>query len=80
VLVRIAEPTGDRSIVPAGRRYLLRLRVYRPIGVTVDGHGELPRHPGPDSAGPGWWVDGEGFTLVRLPAQPAYAVTVRTTT
>ena len=34
VRVRIAAPTGDRSIVPAGRRYLLRLRVYRPIGVT----------------------------------------------
>ena len=53
---------------------------YRPLGVSVEGHGDVPRHGGPDAAGPGWWVDDEGFTLVRLPAQPVAAVTVRTTT
>ena len=66
--------------MPAGRRYLLRLRVDRPAAVTVEGRGELPRTPGPARRGPGWWVDGEGFTLVRLPDQPAATVTVRTTT
>ena len=70
--VRIGEPAGDRSLVPAGRRYLLRLRVDRPAAVAVDGHGDLPRREGPGPEGPGWWVDGEGFTLVRLPA-PARA-------
>jgi alpha-glucosidase (family GH31 glycosyl hydrolase) len=80
VTVRIGEPVGDRSIVPAARRYLLRLRLDRPTSVAVDGHGELTRRTGPGSGGAGWWVDGEGFTLVRLPAQPAATVTVRATT
>jgi hypothetical protein len=66
--------------VPAGRRYMLRLRMDRPVSVTVEGRGELPRHAGPDAAGAGWWIDGEGFTLVRLPDQPTATVTVRTTT
>ena len=30
--VHIGEPAGDRSVVPAGRRYLLRLRIDRPTG------------------------------------------------
>ena len=80
VVVRIDAPAGDRSVIPAGRRYLLRLRISRPLAVSVDGHGELTKRAGPEPAEPGWWVDGEGFTLVRLPAQPAAVVTVRTTT
>ncbi len=80
MVVRIGQPAGDPSVVPAGRRYVLRLRIDRPAAVTVEGRGELPKLAGPGAAGAGWWVDGEGFTLVRLPAQPAYAVTVRTTT
>jgi len=80
VTVRIGDPVGDRSVVPAGRRYLLRLRVDRPTSVTVDDHGELPRRAGPGPAGAGWWVDGEGFALVRLPDRPAATVTIRTTT
>jgi alpha-glucosidase (family GH31 glycosyl hydrolase) len=80
VAVRIGEPVGDRSMVPAGRRYLVQLRVDRPVSVAVDGHGELPRRAGPGSGGAGWWVDAEGFTLVRLPDRPAASVTVRTTT
>ena len=78
VTVRVGEPVGDRSLVPAGRCYLLRLRVDGPTAVAVGGHGDLPRRDGPGPAGPGWWVDGEGFTLVRLPHQPAATVTVRT--
>jgi hypothetical protein len=52
----------------------------RPVSVTVDGRGELPRHAGPGAAGAGWWSDGEGFALVRLPDQPTATVTVTTTT
>jgi alpha-D-xyloside xylohydrolase len=80
VTVRIGAPAGDRSVLPAARRYVLRLRVDTPVGVTVDGHGELPRRagPGPDTAG--WGVDAEGFTLVRLPGQPAIRATIRTRT
>jgi hypothetical protein len=77
VTVRIGEPTGDRSVVPAGRRYLLRLRMDEPASVAVDGHGELARRAGPGPGDGGWWVDAEGFTLVRLPARPPGAVTVR---
>jgi alpha-glucosidase len=80
VVVRIDAPAGDRSVIPAGRRYLLRLRISRSLAVSVDGHGELTKRAGPEPVEPGWWVDGEGFTLVRLPALPAAVVTVRTTT
>jgi alpha-glucosidase (family GH31 glycosyl hydrolase) len=77
VTVRIGEPVGERSVVPAGRRYLLRLRVDRPTSVSVDGRGDLPRHAGPGPAEAGWWLDDEGFTLVRLLDRPAATVTVR---
>ena len=66
------------SVVPAGRHYLLQLRVEAPTAVSVDGHGELPRRTGPGGAG--WWVDDAGFTRVRLPDRPAGTVTVRATT
>jgi hypothetical protein len=80
VTVRIGDPVGDRSVVPAGRRYLLRLRVDRPTSVGVDGQGDLPRHAGPGPAEAGWWLDDEGFTLVRLLDRPVATVTVRTMT
>jgi alpha-glucosidase len=80
VMVRIGQPAGDPSVVPAGRRYMLRLRMDRPVSVTVEGRGALPRHAGPGAAGAGWWIDGKGFTLVRLPDQPTATVTVGTTT
>jgi hypothetical protein len=78
VTVRIGEPAGDRSVVPPGRRYVLRLRVDRPARVAVDGHGDLPRREGPETGTASWWVDAEGFTLVRLPAQPAVRATIQT--
>src|SRR5260370_1193542 len=68
VTVRIGEPTGDRSVVPASRRYRLELASGpRPGAVTVDGLGELPRRASPDASGPGWWGDARGVTAVRLP-------------
>ena len=76
VTVRIAEPVGARSVIPAGRRYLLRMRMETPRSVTVEGHGPLPRRAGPSESGPGWWVDDPGFVVVRLPAQAASIVTV----
>ena len=49
-IVRIGQPTGDPSVMPAGRRYVLRLRMDRPAAVTVEGRGELPRQAGPGAA------------------------------
>lgn len=76
VTLRIAEPEGHRSVVPADRRYLLRMRMDPPISVTVDGHGTLPRHTGPDRKGPGWWLEEPGFVAVRLPMQLASTATL----
>src|SRR5439155_1184664 len=71
VTVRIGEPVGDRSVVPAGRRYLIRLRIDGARTVTVEGHGPLQRLNGPSQDGSGWWEDGPGFIVVRPPRQPA---------
>jgi alpha-glucosidase len=77
VTVRISEPAGDRSVVPAGRRYLLQLRSDPPAAVVLDGHGALPRLPGPSPETAGWWVDGPGFVGIRLPPRPAATLVVR---
>jgi hypothetical protein len=78
VTVQIGEAQGDRSVVPAGRRYLLEVRMDLPGVITVAGHGELPRLTGPDQTGAGWWADARGFTSVRLPdAAPPLTVTLR---
>src|SRR5262249_5062590 len=76
VTLRIAEPEGDRSVVPATRRYLLQMRMDVPLSVAVEGHGTLTRYMGSDGAGPGWWVDEPGFVTVRLPAQLASTTTL----
>ncbi len=69
VAVRIDAPRGDRSVVSAGRRYLLRLRLERPAAVTVEGAGELSS-TGRDAGLPGWWMDDAGFLYIRPPAGP----------
>jgi alpha-glucosidase len=75
--VRIGEPAGDRSQVPPDRRYVIRMRLDRPAdAVGLAGHGPLPRRPGPAEGTAGWWVDADGFTVVRLPAQPAAIVEI----
>jgi alpha-glucosidase len=76
VTVRIGEARGDRSVVPAGRRYLLEVRMDLPHAVSVAGRGELPRLAGRDQSGAGWWADARGFTGVRLPDQSAPPLTV----
>lgn len=76
VTVRIGEPTGDRSVIPAGRHYLIRIRLDRTTAVRVQGHGALPRVTGPAEEAAGWWVDGDGFTVIRLPPQPAATVEI----
>ena len=76
VTVRIGEAQGDRSVVPAGRRYLLEVRMDPPHAVGVAGHGELPRLAGRDQSGAGWWVDARGLIDVRLPDQSAPPLTV----
>ena len=76
VTVRIGEPAGDRSVVPAGRRYLIRIRIDGPVAVSVADHGALPRVAGPTEGAAGWWVDADGFTGIRLPPQPAATVEI----
>jgi alpha-glucosidase (family GH31 glycosyl hydrolase) len=80
VTVRVGPTAGPRGVLPAGRRYVLQLRLGGPAAVTLEGRGELPRLAGGEGTGAGWWEDGQGFTLVRLPAQPAAVVTIRATT
>jgi alpha-glucosidase (family GH31 glycosyl hydrolase) len=78
VTVRIGEPVGARSVIPAGRRYLIRIRIDGPRSVDVTGHGPIPRRDGP-SEDAGWWEDGSGFTVIRLPGRPALTVTIART-
>ena len=66
VTVRIGSPTGDPSVVPAARRYLIRLRLERPSAVDVEGVGALVA-TGSDAAPPGWWMDDAGFLCIRPP-------------
>ena len=78
VTVRIGEPVGARSVIPAGRRYLIRIRIDGPRSVDVTGHG--PIHDGTARAtDAGWWEDGSGFTVIRLPGRPALTVTIART-
>jgi len=76
VTVRISEPVGDRSVVPAGRRYLVRLRMDRARSVTVEGHGPLPRVSGPSGNSAAWWEERDGFIVIRPSAQPGVTITV----
>jgi hypothetical protein len=68
VSIRIEPATGDRSLVPSGRRYLLRLRVTRARTVAVEATGELS-HIGGDAGRPGWWMDDAGFLCIRPPGR-----------
>ena len=76
ITVRIGDPIGARSIVPASRRYLVRLRIDGATAVTVEGLGELPRRAGPGQDGAGWWQDGHGFVTIHPPTQPTLTITV----
>jgi alpha-glucosidase (family GH31 glycosyl hydrolase) len=75
VSIRVEPAAGDRSVVPAGRRYLLRVRAARPRAVMVEGSGEL-QHVGGDAGREGWWMDEAGFLCVRPPAAAELAITV----
>jgi alpha-glucosidase (family GH31 glycosyl hydrolase) len=75
VTVSIEAPGGDRSVVPADRRYRLRLRVARPSAVAVEGVGQLPSTDG-DAGGAGWWMDDAGFLCVRPPDRSTLTVVV----
>jgi len=78
IVLRIGEASGNRAVVPVGRRYLVRLRASGARSVVVDGHGALPHRAGSVESGPGWWETEPGFIEIRLPQQPGYVVTVRT--
>jgi alpha-glucosidase (family GH31 glycosyl hydrolase) len=72
VTFRVNAPIGDASLIPAGRRYVLKLHADQaPRGIVVERIGALPNG---QSSDPGWWHDGTAFLLVRLPPFP---VTVR---
>jgi len=75
VTVSIEAPGGDRSVVPADRRYRLRLRAARPSAVAVEGVGELPSTDG-DAGRAGWWMDDAGFLCIRPPDRPTLTVVV----
>ncbi len=75
VSIRVEPAAGERSVVPAGRRYLLRVRAARPRAVMAEGSGELP-HVGGDAGREGWWMDDAGFLCVRPPAAAELAITV----
>jgi len=77
VIVRIGEPEGDRSVVPGGRRYLLRLHMGAPRSVTAEGHGALARS-GEEASGPGWWINASGLVVVRVPEGSGDAVVILT--
>ncbi|HEV8531936.1 MAG TPA: TIM-barrel domain-containing protein [Methylomirabilota bacterium] len=76
VTLKIGEPVGDRSVVPANRRYLIRLRMDRARAVAVEGHGVLPRGSTPTGNSAAWWEDPNGFIVIRPPFRPTLAVTV----
>ena len=79
VTVRIAAPTGDASLIPPGRRYVLHVRLDETTGVRVEG-AELPRLGVAPEGAPCWWQDGHGITWVRLAARRAGADQPATTT
>jgi alpha-glucosidase (family GH31 glycosyl hydrolase) len=78
VTVRVGPPQGDASLVPPGRRYLLRVRLDDPSAVTADAAGRLTRHANETGSGIGWWTDDQGFTWIRPPATPTISVIVTT--
>lgn len=73
IAVRVEAPAGDRFVVPAARRYLLRLRAARPSAVTVEGAGTLP--PSSGDGRPGWWMDAD-FLCIRPPNPAVFSVVV----
>jgi len=77
VTVRIGEPAGDHSVVSAGRRYLVRLRMDAPQSVGAEGHGALARS-GEEASAPGWWIDAAGFVVVSVPESSGGAVVILT--
>jgi alpha-glucosidase len=72
VTVHIDATQGETSLLPAGRRYLLKLRTSQaPHDVTREGAGaRLPRQQATE---PGWWHDGAHFLFVRMPPTPCTA-------
>ena len=76
VTVGVEAPTGDRSLVPANRRYLIRLRLdRRPRAVALEGVGDLPETRG-EADRAGWWMDDTGFLCIRPPVQPAATIVI----
>jgi hypothetical protein len=65
VSFRVGAPIGDGSLIPAGRRYICKLRAdHATHRVVAEGIGALANSETSDS---GWWHDGSTFLLVRLP-------------
>jgi alpha-glucosidase (family GH31 glycosyl hydrolase) len=75
ITVRVDPPTGEQSVVPAGRRYVLRLRCSRPIHGVRDDTGPLERIDARDTA-PGWWMDDPRRLCVRTGRRTTMTVIV----
>jgi alpha-glucosidase len=68
VTFRVHAPIGHASLIPADRRYILKLRAdLAPRGVVAEGIGAVPHG---ESSDPGWWHDGTAFLFIRLPPTP----------
>jgi alpha-glucosidase (family GH31 glycosyl hydrolase) len=64
--LRIHPPVGDVSLLPASRRYTVKLRApCAPSKVVIDGAG-TPEQPE-------WWYDGTHFLFIRMPTSPCTA-------
>ena len=76
VTFRVNAPIGDGSLIPAGRRYICKIRADQaPRRVVAEGIGVLANGESSDpSQRTGWWHDGTAFLFVRLPPSP---VTIR---
>jgi alpha-glucosidase (family GH31 glycosyl hydrolase) len=68
LVCRITAPSGDASILPPGRNYILQIHSAAPPRTVRHEHGGLLAQ-GEVGDGPGWWHDSDHFLMVRLAAQ-----------
>ncbi|HUX87045.1 MAG TPA: TIM-barrel domain-containing protein, partial [Chloroflexota bacterium] len=64
-IVEVADPDGDRSVIPTNRTYTLQIYADRPSRVIVDEQGPLSELSDASRSGAGWWTE-RGFLWVRL--------------
>jgi alpha-glucosidase (family GH31 glycosyl hydrolase) len=65
--ISVSPASGDGSLIPDGRVYIIKMYAGRPNAVLSDGDKPLPEITASDRH-PGWWHDGEHFLFIRMPA------------